>query len=163
MSMVSLILATAARLVQPLLLLFSFFVLIRGHNAPGGGFAGGLVAAIAFTLNVVAEDAERARQSLRVAPRTLVGVGLLIAVASGAAGLVLGDAFLHAVFFDLPLLAGGRIELSTPFLFDVGVYLTVIGVTLTIIFTLADAVADDRDEDARQASREELTDHTPWS
>ena len=161
--MVSLILATAARLVQPLLLLFSVFVLIRGHNAPGGGFAGGLVAAIAFTLIVVAEDAERARQSLRVAPRTLVGVGLLTALLSGVAGFVMGDAFLQAVYFDLPVLAGGRVELSTPFLFDVGVYLAVIGVTLTIIFTLADAVADDRDEAARRASHEEATERQPWS
>jgi multicomponent Na+:H+ antiporter subunit B len=77
--MVSLILATAARVVQPLLLLFSIFVLVRGHNAPGGGFAGGLVAAIAFTLIVIAYDAEMARRSLRVDPRHVFAVGLLVA------------------------------------------------------------------------------------
>jgi multicomponent Na+:H+ antiporter subunit B len=158
--MVSLILATAARLVLPLLLLFSVFVLIRGHDAPGGGFAGGLVAAIAFTLIVIAEDAESARRSLRVSTRSLIGVGLLLAAASGITGLVVGDAFLEAIFFDLPLLAGGRIELSTVFFFDVGVYLAVVGVTLTIVFTLSEAVAEARAVDARRAGVAEVEEGT---
>ena len=158
--MVSLILATAARLVLPLLLLFSVFVLIRGHDAPGGGFAGGLVAAIAFTLIVIAEDAESARRSLRVSTRSLIGVGLLLAAASGITGLVVGDAFLEAIFFDLPLLAGGRIELSTVFFFDVGVYVAVVGVTLTIVFTLSEAVAEARAVDARRAGVSEVEEGT---
>lgn len=161
--MPSLILATAARVVQPLLLLFSVFVLIRGHNAPGGGFAGGLVAAIAFTLITVSESAESARRSLRVSTRMLLAVGLLVAAMSGIVGMIAGDAFLEAIFFDLPLLAGGRVELSTVFFFDVGVYLTVIGVTLTIIFTLADAVTDERNPDATDATVEEIAEPTPWS
>jgi multicomponent Na+:H+ antiporter subunit B len=161
--MVSLILATAARVVQPLLLLFSIFVLVRGHNAPGGGFAGGLVAAIAFTLVVIAYDAEMARRSLRVDPRHVFAVGLLVAGLSGVAGLVLGDAFLEAIFFDLPAFAGGRIELSTVFFFDVGVYLTVVGVTLTIVFTLAEATGDVRADAALEAQREEASERTPWS
>lgn len=161
--MVSLILGTAARVVQPLLLLFSIFVLIRGHNAPGGGFAGGLVAAIAFTLLVVAYDADIARRSLRVDPRTLLAIGLLVAAGSGVAGMLLGGAFLQAVFFDLPVLAGGRVELSTVFFFDVGVYLTVIGVTLTIVFTLAEAIDDERADAARAAAKEEVSERTSWS
>jgi multicomponent Na+:H+ antiporter subunit B len=160
---VSVILATGARVVQPLMLLFSVFILIRGHNAPGGGFAGGLVAAIAFTLIVIAEGADSARRSLRIGPRSLIGAGLLVAAGSGIVGVALGDAFLHAIFFDLPLLAGGRIELSTPFTFDVGVYLTVIGVTLTIVFTLAEAVAEDRPAEAREASAGEASETVPWS
>ncbi len=161
--MVSLILATAARVVQPLLLLFSVFVLIRGHNAPGGGFAGGLVAAIAFTLLVIAYDADTARRSLRVDPRNLLAWGLLIAAASGIGGLVLGEAFLQGIFFDLPVLAGGRVELSTVFFFDVGVYLTVIGVTLTIVLTLAESVDDERADAARTAAMEEVSEQVPWS
>jgi multicomponent Na+:H+ antiporter subunit B len=160
---VSLILATAARLVQPLLLLFSFFILVRGHNAPGGGFAGGLVAAIAFTLMVIAEDAGSARRALRVNPRSLLALGLLTAAGSGLIGAVVGDAFLQAIFFDLPVLAGGRLELSTVFLFDVGVYLTVIGVTLTIVFTLSDAVGDERRAEAHEASSGEASERTSWN
>jgi multicomponent Na+:H+ antiporter subunit B len=160
---VSLILATAARVVQPLLLLFSIFILIRGHNAPGGGFAGGLVAAIAFTLLVVAYDAETARRSLRIDPRNLLAWGLLIAAGSGAVGLFGGGAFLEGIFFDLPVLAGGRIQLSTVFFFDVGVYLTVVGVTLTIVLTLAEAVGDERADAARKAALEEVSEQVPWS
>lgn len=157
---VSLILATATRLVLPLLLLFSAFILIRGHDDPGGGFAGGLVAAIGFTLIVISEDVATARRALRVSTRSLIGVGLLLAMASGIAGMVLADAFLQAVFFDLPLLAGGRIELSTVFFFDVGVYLTVIGVTLTIVFTLAEAVAEERDVEVRRGNADEMQEGT---
>jgi multicomponent Na+:H+ antiporter subunit B len=161
--MVSLILATAARVVQPLLLLFSIFILIRGHNSPGGGFAGGLIAAIAFTLLVIAYDAETARRSLRVDPRKILAWGLLIAVASGLVGLLAGGAFLEGIFFDLPVLAGGRIELSTVFFFDVGVYLTVVGVTLTIVLTLAEAVGDERADAARTAAIEEVSERARWS
>ena len=157
---VSLILATATRLVLPLLLLFSAFILIRGHDDPGGGFAGGLVAAIGFTLIVISEDVATARRALRVSTRSLIGVGLLLAMASGIAGMVLADAFLQAVFFDLPLLAGGRIELSTVFFFDIGVYLTVIGVTLTIVFTLAEAVAEERDVEVRRGNADEMQEGT---
>lgn len=160
--MVSLILSTAARLVQPLLLLFSLFILVRGHNAPGGGFAGGLVAAIAFVLIVIAENAESARRALRVNPRSLVAVGLLVAAASGMAGAVLEREFLDAVFFDLPALAGGRLELSTVFLFDIGVYLVVIGVTLTIVFTLSEAVTDEPNPEAHEGTVEEVSERASW-
>lgn len=160
---VSLILATAARLVQPLLLLFSVFILIRGHNAPGGGFAGGLVAATAFTLMVIAEDAGAARRALRINPRSLLALGLLTAAGSGIVGAVVGDAFLQSIFFDLPAVVGGRLELSTPFLFDVGVYLTVLGVTLTIVFILSEAVTDERGPEAHAASSEEASERTSWS
>ncbi len=160
--MVSLILSTAARLVQPLLLLFSLFILVRGHNAPGGGFAGGLVAATSFVLIVIAEDAESARHALRVNPRSLLAIGLLVAAGSGIAGALVGGHFLEAVFFDLPLLAAGRLELSTVFLFDVGVYLAVIGVTLTIVFILSEAVTDDPDSEAHQATVDEVSERASW-
>ena len=62
---------------MPLLLLFSVFLLLRGHNEPGGGFVGGLVAAAAFALYVIAFGVERARQALLVKPLTLLGAGLL--------------------------------------------------------------------------------------
>ena len=74
---------TAARLLMPLLLLFAVFLLLRGHNEPGGGFVGGLVAAAAFALYAIAFGVQRARQALLVNPLTLLGTGLLIALASG--------------------------------------------------------------------------------
>jgi multicomponent Na+:H+ antiporter subunit B len=135
----SLILRSAARLLLPLLLLFSIFLLLRGHNEPGGGFSGGLVAAAAFSLITIATDVPTTRRTLRVSPRVFIGVGLLIATVSGAAGLVSGGAFLTGLWADLPLPGGSTLAVGTPLLFDIGVYLVVIGVVLTIILSLAEA------------------------
>ena len=130
----SLILSTATRYLLPLLLLFSIFLLLRGHNEPGGGFVGGLVAAAAFSLYAIAEDVEDTRQILKIEPYLLIGVGLLTATASGALPLFTGKPFLTALWFKQPLPVLGKV--GTPLLFDIGVYLVVLGVTLKIIFTL---------------------------
>lgn len=134
--MKSLILSTAASYLFPLLLLFSVFLLLRGHNEPGGGFVGGLVVAAAFALYAIAHDVARARRVLGVDPRTLIGLGLLVGLVSGLFGLVAGLPFMSGQWseYSVPLLG----KLGTPLLFDTGVYLVVIGVTLTIIFALAE-------------------------
>jgi len=139
--MISVILQIATRYIVPLQLLLSVFLLLRGHNQPGGGFIGGLTAAGAFALYVVACDIRTARQKLGINPQILAAFGLLIALIS---------AFLP-LLFDKPLLTGmwdgslplqwlglGDLKLGTPLLFDVGVYLVVIGITLQIVFTLAE-------------------------
>ena len=123
---------TAARLLMPLLLLFSLFLLLRGHNNPGGGFVGGLVAAAAFALYAIAFGIQRARQALMVRPLTLLGAGLLIAVGSGVPAVLRGKPFLTALW------APGPIPFGTPATFDVGVFLVVAGVVLMMIFTLAE-------------------------
>ena len=123
---------TAARLLMPLLLLFSVFLLLRGHNQPGGGFVGGLVAAAAFALYAIAYGVQRARQALPVRPVTLLGAGLLIALFSGLPAVVRGRPFLSALW------SSGRMAVGTPALFDLGVFLVVAGVVLMMIFTLAE-------------------------
>jgi multicomponent Na+:H+ antiporter subunit B len=152
--MISLVLATAARVVQPLLLIFSLFVLLRGHNAPGGGFAGGLVAAAAFTLVAIAYDPQTARRSLRADPRHIFAVGLLLAAASGVVALLVGGAYLEGIWFDLPLIMGVSLDFGTPLLFDVGVYLTVLGATLTIVLALAEVPAERGVEERASATQE---------
>ncbi|NDJ84503.1 MAG: Na+/H+ antiporter subunit B [Chloroflexi bacterium] len=132
----SLILQTATRYLIPLLLLFAVFLLFRGHNEPGGGFVSGLVVAAAFALYAIAYGVDAARASLRVDPRYLIGAGLALILTSGVIGLVLGDPFLTGLWTTIELPAIGK--LGTPLLFDVGVDVTVIGVTLLIIFTLAE-------------------------
>jgi len=118
----------------PLLLLFSFFALLRGHNEPGGGFVGGLVATTAFALYAISYGVTPARQLLQVSPRRLMGIGLLIAALSGTIGMVAGDPFMTARWDTREIPVVGK--LGTPLLFDIGVYLVVIGVALTIIFAL---------------------------
>jgi len=134
----SLILATAARYLLSLLLVFSIFILIRGHNEPGGGFIGGLIAAAAFALNAVAFDAGTARRILRIDPRTLVALGLLIALGAGTVPLLTGAPFLTGIWFTAYVPGLGELPVGTPLLFDCGVYLVVLGVTLTMILTLAE-------------------------
>jgi multicomponent Na+:H+ antiporter subunit B len=134
--MKSLILSTATRYLLPLLLLFSIFLLLRGHNEPGGGFVGGLVAAAAFALYAIAYDVPQARRALGIDPRTLMAVGLLAAAGSGGLSLVAGKPFMTGLWSaqEVPVLG----KVGTPLLFDSGVYLVVIGVVLMIIFTLAE-------------------------
>ena len=134
----SLILVTAARLLTPLLLLFSVFLLLRGHNEPGGGFAGGLVASAAFILLAISRDPAAARRALRVEPQILIGAGLLVAIAAGVLGLLVGDPLLTGQWLEIPLPGGGNLDLGTPLVFDVGVYLVVLGATLTMVLTLAE-------------------------
>jgi multicomponent Na+:H+ antiporter subunit A len=129
---VSPIFRTAARLLMPLLLLFAVFLVLRGHNEPGGGFVGGLVAASAFALYGIAFGVPRARQAMLVRPLTLLGAGLLIALVSGLPAVLRGQPFLTAVWIADP------VALGTPLLFDVGVFLVVGGVVLMMVFSLAE-------------------------
>jgi multicomponent Na+:H+ antiporter subunit B len=132
----STILQTASRFLQPLLLLFSIFVLLRGHNEPGGGFIAGLIAAAAFALYSIAFDAAAARRALRVQPHTLVGVGLLLAATSGLPAVLRGQPFMAAQWAEVSVAGIGVLHVGTPLVFDVGVYSVVIGVTLLILLSL---------------------------
>ena len=137
--MTSSILQTAVRVLMPLLLLFAVFLLMRGHNQPGGGFVGGLVVAASFILYSIAFGVDAARRALLVRPSTLLGVGPLVALVSGLPGLVIGQPFMTAMWTTVT--AGSTaLHVGTPLVFDIGVFLAVIGVVLTIVFTLAEAV-----------------------
>lgn len=130
----SLILSTATRLVAGLMVVFSLYLLLRGHNEPGGGFVGGLVAASAVALIAMADSAARAMRLLVVDPRAMVISGLALALAAGAA----------AVLADQPFLTGlwsfpAGLPLGTPLLFDIGVYLAVCGAVATLILALEDS------------------------
>lgn len=132
----SVILTTIGRLVAALLLIFSFFLLLRGHNLPGGGFAGGLVAAGAFVLVMLSEGVPTARRLLGVDPIKLLGIGLSVAVASGMPSVVAGMPFFTG-FWDKtvwPVLG----KVGTPLVFDVGVYIVVLGVASLIVFSLGE-------------------------
>lgn len=134
----SLILRVATRFMLPLLLLFSIFLLLRGHNEPGGGFSGGLVAATAFVLHAFAFGVPAARRALSVDPRQLIGAGLIVALVSGLPAMLLNQPLLTALWWEADTPGFGVLHLGTPLLFDVGVYLVVIGITLSIILPLAE-------------------------
>ena len=131
-----LILPTATTYLMPVLLLLSIFLLLRGHNEPGGGFAGGLVAAAAFVLLSVASGVSVARRALQVDPRSLIGVGLVLMIVSGFVGpLFYGEPYLTSHWWKFPV-GDYEVALGTPLLFDIGVYLGVAGTILLIVFSL---------------------------
>ena len=129
--MKSLILTVTGRLVSSLMLVLSIYLLYRGHNLPGGGFIGGLVAATAFVLREMTDGVAAARRSLIIDPRPLAMLGVSVAVIASLASAFAGAPFLTGLW-TFP----GGIPLGTPLLFDIGVYLAVIGAVLTIVFAL---------------------------
>lgn len=143
--MPSMILRTAIRLLLPLMLLFSFFVLMRGHNEPGGGFVGGLIAAAAYALYAIAFDLPSARAALRFRPMFIIGVGLALALASTLLPLLVNKPMFTSLWIEQPVPILGKVGTTTSF--DAGVYLVVVGVTLSIIFAMAAREEIEHDEE----------------
>ena len=128
----TMILRETTRRLVPLILVFSVFLLLRGHDHPGGGFVGGLVASIAFSLYAFVFGPQAARGIMRADPRAVGAVGLAVAIASGFVGSMRdGAPFLTGQWGAL---AG--LKIGTPVIFDVGVYLVVVGVVLTFVLGL---------------------------
>jgi len=136
--MISLILRTVTRHLLALLLLFSVFLFLRGHNAPGGGFVAGLVASTGWALYALAYDAAGARRVLRVDPHLLICLGLLVSLASGGLALLAARPFLTGLWLSFPVPGLGTVDAGTPLFFDLGVYLLVLGATLTVILAMAE-------------------------
>jgi multicomponent K+:H+ antiporter subunit A len=116
--------------------LVSVYIFFRGHNMPGGGFVAGLITAVALVLQYVAQGVDWVRQRLLLAYPALIAAGILFAFATGAGSFVFERPFLTSWFdyFQLPLV--GEIELASAMIFDLGVYLTVVGSTLLILANL---------------------------
>lgn len=131
-----LILMTLSRLLLPLALLISVFIFLRGHNLPGGGFIAGLVTAVALALQYIASGVVWVEERLPLNYQRMAGVGVLIATLTGLGSWVFGRPFLTSAFghFELPLV--GEFELATAMLFDLGVYLTVVGSTQLVLTRL---------------------------
>ncbi len=136
--MTSLILRVTTLALEPLLLLYSLYLLLSGHNEPGGGFSGGLVASAVLALHMLAYDAASTRRMLLVRPETLMGVGLLLATTAGFLGVSQGRPFLTGLWAELSVGDAGLFALGTPVLFDLGVYVVVVGVSTIILLSLAE-------------------------
>ncbi|MGR3492372.1 MAG: MnhB domain-containing protein [Shimia sp.] len=140
----SIILRAGTRYLTGLLLVFSVFMLLRGHNLPGGGFIGGLIGSTAFILYAIGCSASEARAALRVSPQGIAMVGLGIALLAGLSAALFGD-----VFFTGQWLFVGEsptdefdkgLPLSTVLVFDIGVYLVVFGSILTLVFAMEEEI-----------------------
>ncbi len=130
------LLAVGARTMAPTLIVFSLYLLVVGHDVPGGGFAGGLLGAAALLLVYLAFGDRGVRRALPSDPEVIAGIGLVVAVGAGAIGLIAADGFLAGLSAttELPLI--GTLKITTVLVFDAGVYLVVLGLIATGIVRL---------------------------
>lgn len=131
-----------ARFIFHAVLIGSLYLLFVGHNQPGGGFVGGLVAGAAISLRYLAGGIEAVRGLTRFQPWTILGSGLLLAAVVALVPLLLGDPVLSAMSTELDLPVLGNVYVSTTLLFDSGVYLLVVGVVLMVFEAMGDASTD---------------------
>ncbi|MCM2306437.1 MAG: monovalent cation/H+ antiporter subunit A [Sulfuritalea sp.] len=129
--------AVLVRLLLPLAMLVSLFFLLRGHNAPGGGFVGGLVLATAVILQYMVSGAIWVESRLRIHPLYWIAIGLLAAAAAGIGAVVVGTPFLTSQTWHGALPGIGELHLSSVLLFDLGVYMLVVGATVLMLVAIA--------------------------
>ncbi|WLD57361.1 Na+/H+ antiporter subunit B [Salinispirillum sp. LH 10-3-1] len=132
------VLHTAATFLLPLQFLFSVFLLLRGHDEPGGGFIAGLVASGAIVLYLFANGVSATRKLMRIKPQDLLGLGLVMCLASTLPGFFVNGEFMTALWWEF-MLGESEVKLSTVLIFDIGVYLGVVGTILTIVVSLTEA------------------------
>lgn len=130
----SIILQLAAKYLKWLLIVFSVLALLRGHNNPGGGFIGGLLAGLAIVYKGFAYNAFQVKEKLKNRPERYIAIGLFAILLSFIPSVLAGKTLMTGMWVTVPF--GPGIKLGTPFLFDIGVFFAVIGVTLLFVFSL---------------------------
>ncbi|MFC4738193.1 Na(+)/H(+) antiporter subunit B [Bacillus daqingensis] len=136
-----LMLHTITRIVSFIVLSFSVYLFFAGHNAPGGGFIGGLMMAGALILLYVTFDVERINKVLPFDYTAIIAIGLLLAILTGLNSYLFGDPFLTQYFeyYQIPFV--GEVELTTALPFDLGILLVVVAVALLTIISIAEDVS----------------------
>ncbi len=137
----TLIFRTVAPYLASLMVVFSIFVLLRGHNEPGGGFIGGLIAASAFAIYGIACGVSPVRRALYFHPMGIAGFGLMIGTIAGILSIFAGVPFMTGLWVYVPLF-NDTLALSTVLLFDIGVYLVVVGAITSIALALEERSRD---------------------
>jgi multicomponent Na+:H+ antiporter subunit A len=143
----SVVLEVTTRILFHTIVVFSLYLLFSGHNHPGGGFAGGLVAGTALVLRYLAGGRYELGEAAPVDPGLLLGLGLLVAGGSGIVGLVLGGEVLESVILEFTLPVLGDVKLVTSLFFDMGVYAIVVGLVLDVLRSLGAELDRQEDED----------------
>jgi len=132
----SVILRAATRLMVGLILIFAIYLLLRGHHEPGGGFAAALVAGTGFALFAIAEGPRKVREAVRFEPMVFAMSGLGLAALSGLPAVLMGQPFLTGTWWSSRNAENGQMIIGTPLVFDVGVFLAVLGAILAILLAL---------------------------
>jgi multicomponent Na+:H+ antiporter subunit A len=150
----SIIFEVVTRLVFHSMIIFSLYLLLAGHNLPGGGFAGGLTAGLALTIRYLAGGRFELREATPVSAGALLGIGLAVAAASGAVPLLLGGQVFQTAIVELWLPVFGDIKFVTSTIFDIGVYIVVVGLVLDVLRSLGAEI----DEHFEQRSADPASD-----
>ena len=137
----SLIFRTVAPLIVGLMVLFSIFVLLRGHNEPGGGFIGGLIPVAALSIYGIAFGVETVRRAIVFHPLAIAGAGLLLSTLSGLLSMVFHVPFMTGLWV-YPVILGEEVPLSSVMTFDIGVYLVVVGAVSSVALSLEERGED---------------------
>ncbi|MDO5696453.1 MAG: Na+/H+ antiporter subunit A [Dermatophilus congolensis] len=148
----SVLLEVVARLIFHVVILWSIYLLFAGHGGPGGGFAAGLVAGLAICVRYLAGGRDELRAAVPVMPGLLLGLGLFLSAGFGVASMLVGGHVLQSWTFDIPVPLVGDVHIVTSLLFDVGVYLVVIGLLLDVLRSLG-AALDRQIEEAEDTPR----------
>lgn len=156
----SIILEIGVRLVFHALLMLSLFLLFSGHNNPGGGFAGGMVAGIALIVRYLAGGRYELAEAAPVNAGFLLGIGMTVSALAALAPVAFGGTVLQTTVFDFVLPVFGEVHLATALFFDLGVFLIVIGLVLDILRSLGAQIDIHGEDEARQAPEIDYDDPT---
>ncbi len=147
----SMVLQVATRVLFPTMLVLSIWLLFVGHNSPGGGFAGGVVAGLAFALRYLAGGRHELGEAMPIPAGRILGMGLFVAAAGGAMPLLFGNSVLQSTPVDIHLGALGDIHFTTAMILDVGVYILVVGLVIDLVAALGSEI--DRQNESRNRAR----------
>ncbi len=131
----SVILQIASRVVRALLILFALIALFRGHNHPGGGFIGGMLAGLSIAFRGFAYNIKAADEMTTFKPQNYLALGLILVILSVVPSLYLDDFFMQGEWWKLSV-GSWQLKLGTPLVFDTGVFFVVIGVSVLFLFSL---------------------------
>lgn len=139
------VLEETVRVAVPIVLVVSVFLLFTGHNEPGGGFIGGLVAGAAVFLRYIAGGVAAQGGVTRVPFEVLLGVGVLLSALPGVGSLLTGGSYLEAWVFDEELPVLGTVKFTATLPFDIGVFLVVLGLAAAVVASLGREADEDLD------------------
>ncbi|MEE4196650.1 MAG: MnhB domain-containing protein [Bacteroidales bacterium] len=136
----NIILENIVRLFMKVMVIYSIYLLLRGHNNPGGGFIAGIIASTGFLFFAIIHGTEALQKIIKIQPQLLIATGLSLVFLAAFLPLTETKEFLTGLWLvaDIPLL--GEFHLGTPLLFDSGVFLVVIGVILTIVISIMEVL-----------------------
>lgn len=157
----SIIFEVVTRLLFHSMIIFSLYLLLAGHNLPGGGFAGGLMAGLALTIRYLAGGRFELSEATPISAGTLLGVGLATAAASGVVPLLLGGQVFQTAIIELWLPVFGDIKFVTSTIFDIGVYVVVVGLVLDVLRSLGAEIDEHFEEEPAEPTDEQEPDGTP--